>query len=124
MITSGSSYKPLTRYYVAKLIKQIARLSGRNDDQFNTHSFRAGGACALWAMRYSATEIQMLGRWRSDTWKIYVTQADSRLRDVTHHMASAGEDCLLYASLQDKLRVSGEWPVEVRPESRQFAIGF
>ena len=122
--TRSGGRKPLTRYYVSKYIKEIAKLSGRAEDLFNTHSARAGGACALWAKKYSSQMIQLLGRWRSDCWKIYVTNSDEHLRDVTRDMSTAGEDCIEYATIQSELRVNErDWPLQVHPAALQFSIG-
>jgi len=49
-------------------------LCGIPIDKVDTHSLRAGGANALHLAGYSDTEIQKMGRWRSDTFKEYITE--------------------------------------------------
>ena len=41
--------------------------------QIDTHSFRAGGANALHMAGYLDRQIQKMGRWRSDTFKEYIS---------------------------------------------------
>ena len=87
-------------------------LSGLPISMFDTHSFRAGGACALWAAGYTTDTIRILGRWASDCWMIYVTQADSRLQRLTTDMLNAVTDSVFYARIHDLLRVD---PFEAQP---------
>ena len=43
-------------------------------DNVDTHSLRAGGANALHLNGYSDREIQKMGRWKSDTFKEYISE--------------------------------------------------
>jgi len=103
---------PLARHHVSHFVKQIAAISGLPIGNFDTHSFRAGGACALWAAGYSADTIRILGRWASNCWLIYVTQADSRIKSVTRDMFMAVTSSVFYARIHDMLRVD---PLEPQP---------
>ena len=105
----------LARRHIAGIVKEMARLSGLPMSKFDTHSFRAGGACALWAAGYTAGDIQVYGRWRSDCWRIYVCQSDDKLREVTRRMAAAPADGIFYAQIHDSLRVE---PIEARSFAR------
>ena len=51
--------------------------------RYTGHSFRRGAASSAAAAGYSDYEIQLLGRWRSDAYRLYI--------DVPH-------DCLLHLS--------------------------
>ena len=42
-------------------------------DRIDTHSLRGGGANALSLSGYSDREIQKMGRWKSDTFKEYIS---------------------------------------------------
>jgi hypothetical protein len=103
---------PLARRHVSKFVKEMAALSGLPVSMFDTHSFRAGGACALWAAGYTTDTIRILGRWASDCWMIYVTQADSRIQRLTTDMLNAVTDSVFYARIHDLLRVD---PFEAQP---------
>ena len=100
--------KHLTRKIVEKYAKCMAVGAGLPVGKVNTHSFRAGGACALWAAGYSARDIQILGRWRSDCWRIYTTQDDERIRDVASRMSLSSPSGVEYAKLHGRLQVEPE----------------
>jgi hypothetical protein len=110
--------KKLSRTIVEKYAKCMARLAGLPVGEFNTHSFRAGGACALWAAGYSARDIQILGRWRSDCWRIYVTQSDERIKGVTRRMSQASPSGVEYAQLHGRLQVEPLRPTGMRDLAR------
>ena len=42
-------------------------------DRIDTHSLRGGGANSLSLSGYSDREIQKMGRWKSDTFKEYIS---------------------------------------------------
>ena len=45
---------------------------GENPDHFGTHSYRIGGASALFAAGATETVIRTMGRWSSDLYRLYV----------------------------------------------------
>ena len=55
-------------------------------DRIDTHSLRGGGAMALHLNGYSDREIQKMGRWRSDTFKEYISE---QLSSFTKGMSKA-----------------------------------
>ena len=63
---------PLSYSQMLAATKHIAQTSGSNPDQFGTHSFRIGGATALFAAGASETIIRTMGRWSSDLHRLYV----------------------------------------------------
>ena len=62
-----SSHRTMT-----KLFSKLLVLNGYNDQNISSHSFRRGGATALF--RTGATEFMVMqaGRWQSSCWKLYV----------------------------------------------------
>lgn len=50
-----------------------------NASNFSSHSFRGGGASSAAAAGFSDYEIQLLGRWRSDAYKLYIEPDPSRV---------------------------------------------
>ena len=94
---------PLPYSFVTKCVKQIATLSGRNEDDFNTHSFRTGGAIAMKAGGLPFEIIQSFGRWVSDCAKIYLTQTAAEVQRVHFLMRHAPDTGLDYAGLQNYL---------------------
>ena len=52
-------------------MKRIASEGGADPAAFANHSLRAGGTTDLLAAGVSETVVQKMGRWKSDTFKIY-----------------------------------------------------
>lgn len=125
--SSGRS-RFLTRSVVSSYTKRMAALSGLPVGSFDTHSLRAGGACALWAARVPDRVIMARGRWSSDCWKIYVAQSDAQTASLARRMVDAGEDYLEYAQLHERLQVGQLLPsrftsIAGRPTGRGQASG-
>jgi hypothetical protein len=55
--------------------KDIARASGFNPSQFSSHSLRIGGASALAAAGVADSIIQIMGRWKSLAFLMYIRLA-------------------------------------------------
>ena len=57
-------------------MRQITRMLmhsvGEDPKQFGLHSFRIGGATALFAAGATPLTIRMMGRWSSDGYRLYV----------------------------------------------------
>ena len=61
-----------TREYVVRSLQRLALSAGLKQGTWNGHSFRRGAA--TWAAERGITdsEIQILGRWRSDAYRAYI----------------------------------------------------
>ena len=59
---------------IAAIAKDYESLRGIPISRVDTHSLRAGGANALHLAGYKDREIQKMGRWRSDTFKEYISE--------------------------------------------------
>ena len=53
------------------------------------HSFRIGGATALFAAGVTAEEIKTMGRWCSDVYRIYCRLSKERLLRLSHRMSNS-----------------------------------
>jgi hypothetical protein len=53
------------------------------------HSFRIGGATALFAAGVTAEEIKTMGRWSSDVYRIYCRLSKERLLRLSHRMSNS-----------------------------------
>ena len=80
--------KPLTRDQFSSALTTILADIGLPVQDFNTHSFRIGAATSAKQANISDTNIQMLGRWRSDTYKRYIHMAPSDLAKFAKTLAS------------------------------------
>jgi hypothetical protein len=70
---------PLTRTTFISTLKQRLTSLGIDASQFAGHSFRRGAASAAAAVGYADHEIQLLGRWRSDAYKLYIDVPRDRI---------------------------------------------
>ena len=62
---------PLAMDYFRRRIKTVLAFLGFNPDDFNTHSFRIGGATELFRRGVNPDVIKKLGRWKGDTYEMY-----------------------------------------------------
>ena len=53
------------------------------------HSFRIGGATALFSQGVTAEEIKTMGRWASDVYRIYCRLSKERLLELSHRMSNS-----------------------------------
>ena len=58
-------------------------LAGFNASLFSGHSFRRGAASAAADAGLTEYEIQLLGRWRSDAYKLYIESSRSRILNLS-----------------------------------------
>jgi hypothetical protein len=81
---------PLTRTTFVSTLKQCLTSLGIDTSQFAGHSFRRGAASAAAAVGYADHEIQLLGRWRSDAYKLYIDVPSECILGLSacHHLAA------------------------------------
>ena len=63
---------PFTREYVVRRLQELAIEAGLGYGAWNGHCFRRGAATWAAQVGISETQIQTLGRWRSDAYKAYI----------------------------------------------------
>ena len=61
---------------------------GENPTQFGSHSYRIGGATALFAAGANETVIRTMGRWSSDLHRLYVRACFEQCVDWTRRAGS------------------------------------
>ena len=64
--------RPVRKGRVEGLLKAGSIRLGLPQEHVTSHSLRAGGASAMWAMGRSEAEIQFRGRWKSLCYKLYI----------------------------------------------------
>ena len=64
--------EPLRSDFIRDETKRLMRAIGEDPTVFNTHSYRIGGATALFAAGADMTVIKTMGRWASDIYQLYV----------------------------------------------------
>ena len=67
----------LTRDIYSERLKECLEKTGVKAGKYDTHSGRIGGATMLWEAGFTEAQIMKLGRWKSDSWKIYCKTSKS-----------------------------------------------
>jgi hypothetical protein len=99
---------PLTRAQFISELQLHLVAAAITDDGYSGHSFRRGAASAAAAAGFSDYKIQLLGRWRSDAYRLYI---DIQL------------DRLLLSSRLHRNRLAGASAQPFEPLSLPFAPG-
>ncbi|KAE9010170.1 hypothetical protein PR003_g21272 [Phytophthora rubi] len=81
----------LTVTMVAKSFKATARSIGFPGANYSTHSLRIGGTTALLSGEASNTAIKLLGRWISNCFEQYPTQAANSTTTLSQRMMGTYE---------------------------------
>ena len=84
----AGTVEPIRTDAVLRLTKRLMASVGENPDQFGTHSYRIGGATALFAAGADETVIRTMGRWNSDIHQLYVRACFERCCEWTRRAGS------------------------------------
>ncbi|XP_006818573.1 uncharacterized protein LOC102807183 [Saccoglossus kowalevskii] len=80
----------LTRQALNDITRQLITRAGvQNAHLYSTHSFRSGAATSAAKANLPDWLIKTLGRWRSDSYQIYITTPVAVLRSVPSRLVSA-----------------------------------
>jgi hypothetical protein len=82
---------PLCRNRIQRAVQDMAILTGAHKSDYGTHSLRRGGATALYNAGFSRDFIQLMGKWRSDAFKLYISQLVSSLLGISGQMQRSSE---------------------------------
>lgn len=88
MFRDPASNQPLRSNQIMQITRDLLRAIGENPLQFGTHSFRIGGATALFASGADETVIRTMGRWSSDIHRLYVRACFERCVEWTRMAGS------------------------------------
>jgi len=75
-----SNDRPFPRLRLLKHLHCQLQQAGYYPHQYNTHSFRIGGATSAGEAGISQATIQQLGRWRSQAYQHYIPESTSPVR--------------------------------------------
>jgi hypothetical protein len=64
--------QPFSREYVVRRLRTLAQAAGLSAEALNGHSFRRGAATWAHAQGIPGDTIQILGRWSSSAYKLYI----------------------------------------------------
>jgi hypothetical protein len=79
----GDDGLPLLRADLIRRLRNDLSSLGFNASQYAGHSFRRGGASSATAAGFHDFELQQLGRWRSDAYKLYIEPNRLRLLSLS-----------------------------------------
>jgi hypothetical protein len=82
----GGDGPPLLRSEVIQKLREDLTRLGFDTSRFSGHSFRRGGASSAAAASFNELELQQLGQWRSDAYKLYVEHNKFRLLSLSVHL--------------------------------------
>jgi hypothetical protein len=84
----AGTFEPLRTNQILLTTRRLMAAVGENPSQFGTHSYRIGGATALFAAGADETVIRTMGRWCSDIHQLYVRACFERCCDWTRRAGS------------------------------------
>lgn len=85
---------PLTYETVLQVTRELMASIGEDPTQFGTHSYRIGGATALFASGANETVIRTMGRWSSDIHRLYVRACFEHVCEWTARAGSAAPNTI------------------------------
>lgn len=80
--------KPLSKPRLVQALRQALRAAGVDDSGYSGHSFRIGAATAAARAGLSDSFIQMLGRWKSSAFSLYIRTPWQRLAQVSSRLVA------------------------------------
>ena len=81
--------RPLSRKWFSDRLKLACAASGAQGD-FTAHSLRIGAATTAAAAGFTSREIQVLGRWTSDAYKLYIRASRRVLTSAARRLLRLG----------------------------------
>jgi hypothetical protein len=81
--------KPITYKIFSSFIKEKVAKAGYNPSNFNTHSLRRGGATHAFKSGIPEPLIQAMGDWRSDCYKVYLTNSFDTRRNMARKVVES-----------------------------------
>ena len=74
---------------LAQFMQGAIRAAGLDPTGYSTHSLRAGAATDAAGLGFSEAQIQSLGRWRSQAYKLYIRPTQAQQAANSASLASA-----------------------------------
>ena len=95
--------EPLSYEFILAITRDLMRAIGEEPAHFGAHSYRIGGATALFAAGASDTVIRTMGRWSSDIHRLYVRACFEQCLDWSRRAGSTAtrEVAADYAEVDD-----------------------
>lgn len=86
-VQSKTNHQPLTRSLMIGVTRILLQRLGFNESHYHGHSFRKGGATSLFQAGVADSVIQLMGRWTSDCYKLYIVTPISTLLQASRSLS-------------------------------------
>ena len=84
-----SNGTPVSRSDISTMLKALLfKCKIPEPDRYKGHSFRIGGATSLARRGVPSHIIQIMGRWRSDCYKLYIRFTHKQITQLQHNLAN------------------------------------
>ena len=80
---------PLSKWDISTILKTLTKKCNLDPQKYKGQSFRIGGATSYARRGFPSSIIQIMGRWKSDCYKIYTRFLHQDLANLQKEMASA-----------------------------------
>lgn len=82
--------EPISRNVFIQRLKSTLSALGIDNAEYSGHSFRRGAATSAATAGFSDYEIQLMGRWKSNSYKLYIDMPKDRLLSLSSNLFSRG----------------------------------
>lgn len=104
-----NSGKLLTRATLQKWMRAALTLAGYEGEEHSCHSLRAGGAESLAAAGFDGSMIQVMGRWASDAFLLYLKLGDQIRKEASVEMSKLRRQDIDTMVRRGRDKDSAEW---------------
>lgn len=104
-----NSGKLLTRSTLQKWMRAALTLAGYKGEEHSCHSLRAGGAESLAAAGFDGSVIQVLGRWASDAFLLYLKLGDRIKKEASLEMSKIRKQNIETMVRRGRDKDAAEW---------------
>ena len=73
--SAKQTFTPITVNQFNTELRRCLNFCGLNAQRYKSHSFRIGAACLAADKGFSDAQIRALGRWKSDAFKLYISNS-------------------------------------------------
>jgi site-specific recombinase XerD len=81
--------QPFSQQYVVRHLRMLAQAAGLSAEALNGHTFRRGAATWAHAQGIPGDTIQVLGRWSSSAYKLYIDLTSEERITISQHFQRA-----------------------------------
>ena len=88
-VFKGGKFSPPDRQHLTSSIRYLLKNTQYSHQHYSSHSFRSGAATTAAAAGIPEWLIKILGRWRSNTYQVYIHSSPAMLQSIPSLLARA-----------------------------------